>query len=271
MVGSCIKKGWMVLKISWLCSGFIGWKQHFQNIGILLFWGLLAVVEAFGSTRPFDDADYSLDASLSGGPMSTIAGLTEWARDINHVYGITTIVVILVFFAVSIPLLIAVSKFRVREADLKDLKPPKQVHGNAALEFTWTIIPVILLFFIAVPTWEVIFKQPDQAPPGAMKVKVIGHQWWWEFQYPDLGITTANELHLPQKTPVYFEISSADVIHSFWIPQFGGKVDALPGPGVENYLYYVTPPMRNPGLEGGGILSGTMCRIMRPVSCFDEV
>ena len=144
--------------------------------------GLMFSLQAMGNEKPFDDIDYTLNPGLSEAPMSTIAGLTEWARDINYVYGITTIVVTLVFFAVSIPLIIAIAKFRVKEEDLKDLKPPKQVHGNAVLEFAWTIIPVILLLFIAVPTWESIFKQPQSAPPGTF-FTMTAHHWLRPFHY----------------------------------------------------------------------------------------
>ncbi|MGH2350349.1 MAG: cytochrome c oxidase subunit II, partial [Chloroflexota bacterium] len=57
----------------------------------------------------------------------------------------------------------------------------------------------------------------------------IGHQWWWEFQYPELGVTTANELHIPVGVPINLELESADVIHSFWVPHLAGKTDAIPG------------------------------------------
>jgi len=212
-------------------------------ISALLFASSLFAEDGTG---PFDELAYSLSLSFKT-PMDTLAGVTEWARDINYVYAITTVVVTIVFFAVSIPLIITIRRFRMSDEAIKDLPPPKQVHGNPALEFAWTIIPVILLLFIAVPTWQAIFKQPEKAPPGAMLVKVIGHQWWWEFQYPELGITTANELHLPADTPVFFQLTSADVIHSFWVPQFGGKIDVLPGKGAENHLFVTTPSLRKPG------------------------
>ncbi|MCB9229240.1 MAG: cytochrome c oxidase subunit II [Deltaproteobacteria bacterium] len=248
-------------------------SQLLKNKSLPLSWGLLFALQASAQEKAFDEAEYRL-SPLFGGPMNTIAGMTEWARDINHVYGVTTIVAVLVFLAVSIPLIITLYKFRVKEEDLTNLRPPKQIHGNALLEITWTIIPFILLLFIAVPTWQVIFKQPDEPPPGAMVVKVIGHQWWWEFQYPELGITTANELHLPAETPVFFVISSADVIHSFWIPQFGGKVDALPGTNVDNHLYYVTPALRNSDAVGGEVYQGQcveLCGLSHALMRFEAI
>jgi cytochrome c oxidase subunit 2 len=104
---------------------------------------------------------------------------------------------------------------------------PSQVHGNTRLEVAWTIIPSIVLLIIAVPTIGTIFAS-DTVPPNAMPVKVIGHQWWWEFEYPSLGIKTANELHLPLGQTVAFEMESKDVIHSFWFPRMGGKMDVVP-------------------------------------------
>ena len=65
--------------------------------------------------------------------------------------------------------------------------------------------------------------------PSAMRVEVVGHQWWWEYRYPDLNVVTANELHVPVGVPLRLELTSNDVIHSFWAPQFGWKKDAIPG------------------------------------------
>jgi cytochrome c oxidase subunit 2 len=223
---------------------------------------------------PFDEKPYALSGSFNT-PMDTIAGLTDWGQGINYVYGITTAIVAFVFLAVSIPLIYAIRRFRVKESDLAHLKPPKQVHGNALLEFIWTIVPVILLLFIAIPTWQIIFRQPDanHLPAGTMKIEVVGHQWWWEFRYPELGITTANELHLPENTPVYFALSSADVIHSFWVPQFGGKLDAIPGTHI-NHLFLTTPHLQHPGKSGGEYYQGQcaeLCGLSHALMRFEAV
>src|SRR5438874_1508648 len=97
------------------------------------------------------------------------------------------------------------------------------------MEIAWTLAPAVILVFVAVPTVRTIFATAGDAPPDALKVEVIGHQWWWEFKYPELGITTANELHVPVAKAVQVAITSADVIHSFWAPPLGGKRDAIPG------------------------------------------
>jgi cytochrome c oxidase subunit 2 len=130
-----------------------------------------------------------------------------------------------IFLVVQALLLIAV--FRFRERDPKAIPP--QVRGSAKLELIWTVLPAVILVFIAFPTVAAIFRTQAPPPKDALRVKVIGHQWWWEFQYPDLGFATATDLHLPAGRPVSLEIAGADVIHSFWVPQLGGKRDAIPG------------------------------------------
>jgi cytochrome c oxidase subunit 2 len=201
--------------------------------------------------KSFDEAPYKIDGGFDS-PMSTIAGLTEWSRDINHVYLITTVVTIGIFFAVAVPLVYTLYRFRAKEGDDT---PPKQLHGNVALEFLWTVIPVVLLIFIAVPTWKYIFKHEGRpVREDAVKVHVIGHQWWWEFQYPDYGIKTAFELHLPENTPVELTITSADVSHSFWIPRFGGKTSAING--NINRLAFTTPLAVQPEVAGGDYYQG---------------
>jgi cytochrome c oxidase subunit 2 len=107
---------------------------------------------------------------------------------------------------------------------------PPQSHGRAWLEIAWTLGPAIVLLVIAVPTIQVVFRTQTQAKPrDALEVVVRGYQWWWEFTYPALGVVTANELHVPAGRHVVFTLQGPDVIHSFWIPHFGGKRDVVPG------------------------------------------
>lgn len=128
-----------------------------------------------------------------------------------------------VFVLVEAALVYTIIKFRKRPGGPE----ARQIHGNAALEITWTVIPAVILVLIAVPTVKAIFQTQAPAPAGALKVEVIGHQWWWEFKYPELGITTANELYVPVGRTVSFELKTVDVLHSFWMPQMGGKRDLI--------------------------------------------
>lgn len=109
---------------------------------------------------------------------------------------------------------------------------PRQVHGNTQLELAWTLIPAVLISIIAIPTVRTIFSTQADAPPGALEVDVYGFQWWWEFRYPLANgdtVITANEVHVEVGRPVELRMTSRDVIHSFWIPQMGGKRDVIPG------------------------------------------
>ena len=133
---------------------------------------------------------------------------------------------VVVFFGVEAALVWAAIRYRGREGD----PLPNQIHGNTPLEITWTIIPAIILIVILYFTFQTqaaLANPPED--PNAVHVRVIGHQWWWEFQYPDLGVTTANELHIPSKVPIIVTLESADVIHSFWVPLIAGKQDVIPG------------------------------------------
>lgn len=136
-----------------------------------------------------------------------------------------------IFLGVASLLTYALIKFRARPDDLTE---PPQVFGSTQIELSWTIIPILLIIVLFLGTARVIFAVQDaRKPPSALDVIVIGHQFWWEFRYPQLGITTANELHVPlseasKPTPTFMKLTSADVIHSFWIPQLAGKTDLLP-------------------------------------------
>jgi cytochrome c oxidase subunit 2 len=123
-------------------------------------------------------------------------------------------------------------KFRRRKGHEQDV--PTQVHGAPRLEVMWTIAPALLLAGVSVFTIKTIFDLA-QTPSDAIRVTVIGQQWWWEYQYPDvkdtggLPLVTANEMVIPVGRNVELSMTSRDVIHSFWIPRLNGKRDAVPG------------------------------------------
>jgi cytochrome c oxidase subunit II len=107
---------------------------------------------------------------------------------------------------------------------------PKQIEGNHKLEIIWTVIPIILLLILAVPTVITTFHLAEKSTgDDVVKVKVTAHQFWWEFEYPDLKIATGQELYIPTGKKIEFDLTSADVIHSFWVPALGGKTDTNPG------------------------------------------
>jgi cytochrome c oxidase subunit II len=129
-----------------------------------------------------------------------------------------------VFVIVEGLLVFALFRFRHREG-----REPRQVHGNTRLEVAWTIVPAVLLAGVAVPTVATIFDLAGEPPPNALEVTVTGHQWWWEVEYQDEEVVTANEVHVPTDRPVVLTLLSDDVIHSFWVPRLAGKQDLVPG------------------------------------------
>lgn len=136
-----------------------------------------------------------------------------------------------IFVVVAGVTLYCIVRFRQQPGD--DREPP-QIYGSTQIELAWTIVPVliVLVLFLVLARYvnELQLRRP---PAGALEVTVIGRQWWWEIRYPGLGITTANEIHLPAGTrraprPAFLALESADVIHSFWVPQLAGKTDLVP-------------------------------------------
>src|SRR6185369_375207 len=127
----------------------------------------------------------------------------------------------------------AIIAFR-RRADDDGIEPP-QVYGSNPIELAWTMVPLLIVSVLFLVTTRTLLavQKPPPFPPGTVNVTVIGHQWWWEFRYPDLGLVTANELHVPvsdptDRRPTSLRLESVDVVHSFWIPQFNGKTDVIP-------------------------------------------
>jgi cytochrome c oxidase subunit 2 len=157
-------------------------------------------------------------------PQTTVFPVSDYGEMIQNLYVLIFWMAAAVFVGVEGFLLYAIIRYRRRSED----EVPSQVHGNTRLEVAWTIIPSIVLLIIAVPTIGTIFAADAVPTTATQYVKVIGHQWWWEFQYPNLGVVTANELHLPLGETVRFEMESKDVIHSFWFPRMGGKMDVVP-------------------------------------------
>ena len=193
-----------------------------------------------GTFRPRRMASAALLGALALGlaacggeyPNSTFNPNSEYNAAIDALWDKLLFWGTLVFIGVEAALIYTIFKFRRRPGG----GVPKQVHGNTALEITWTAIPAVILIFIAIPTVRTIFKTQAKAAPDALQVEVIGHQWWWEFRYPQYGISTANELYLPNGRTVNFQLKTIDVLHSFWIPQMGGKRDLISN--RTNYLWF---------------------------------
>ena len=159
-------------------------------------------------------------------------------------------VAVAIFVIVEGALLFFAIRYRHRKG--RDTIPP-QVHGNTRLEIAWTILPAVILAGVAVPTVATIFELARDPGPDALEVTVLGHQWWWEFDYPEEGVNVPNELHVPTGRPVHLTMCAVglgyegepapseceadrpvtallgnSVIHSFWAPELFGTQDVFP-------------------------------------------
>jgi cytochrome c oxidase subunit 2 len=176
-------------------------------------------------------------------PQTTVIPKTEAARQIQDLYVLVFWLAVFVFIFVQGGLLYVLWRFRARPGH----ELPEQTHGNTTLEITWTILPAVVLVIMAVPTIRTIFalesdptSSPDGNPP--LVIEITGRQWWWEFKYPDYKmangqtLVTANEVIIPTNRTVSLRITSDNVIHSFWVPQLTGKIDAIPN--HDNHLWF---------------------------------
>ena len=175
-------------------------------------------------------------------PNTVFNHTTEFNEAIDHLFDRMFLLGTIVFVGVEAALVYTIFKFRRREGG----QEPRHVHGNTTIEILWTVIPAVILLFLAVPTVRTIFRTQAKAKAGALQVEVIGHQWWWEFRYPEYTrtlpngkldtLTTANELYIPSGRTVNFSLRTADVIHSFGIPRLAGTRDLIAN--HTNYLWF---------------------------------
>jgi cytochrome c oxidase subunit II len=154
------------------------------------------------------------------------------AESIYHLSVFVLAITAVIFLVVFSLLAYAVVKFRSPATGAE--REPAQVYGSTQIELAWTVIPILIVVVLFLATARVIHAIQDAPKPAtAVEVTAIGHQFWWEFRYPALGIVTANELHVPvsdpvHPTPTFLKLLSADTDHSFWIPQLAGKTDLIP-------------------------------------------
>ncbi len=179
----------------------------------------------------------ALILSACGGddlPQNTLSPRSERARNIDGLFMLTLVIAGIIFVAVQGAILVSVWKYRHKKGEGD--RPVKQIHGNTKLEIAWTIAPALILAVIAVPTVQTIFENAE-ARENAINVTVVGHQWWWEYQYTDFvredgsPLITANEFYMPVDREIALTLlaDDGDVIHSFWIPNLSGKRDVVPG------------------------------------------
>jgi len=187
--------------------------------------------------------------------ISTLTPAGPVGKEQLNILLLSVAIMTFVVIVVSVIYLLAFVKFR--RSKVGENFMPKQVEGSHTLEVIWTVIPIILLLILAVPTLTATYKFADVAAMDevdeegnktALTVNVAAKLYWWEFEYPDLGIITAQELVVPTDEKVYFNLIAADVKHSFWIPAVGGKMDT----NVDNLnKFYLQFDKESEGLKDG--------------------
>ena len=184
-----------------------------------------------------------------GYPQTTLAPKADFAELLDQVFRRSFQLATIVFFLVEGVLIWALFRFRGKPGDAE----PAQTHGNAMLEVVWTVIPAVILVFIAIPTIQTIFKTAEVPTDNPLVIEVTGHQWWWEFRYPEYNLVTAGDMHVPTGRTVDLRMTTGDVVHSFWTPQLAGKRDVFPG--RDNRLWFRT--------ETAGRLPGPVRGVLR--------
>jgi cytochrome c oxidase subunit 2 len=166
--------------------------------------------------------------------------LSQPAQEIKELSMLVLAICAAIFLIVTGLLVYAIVRFRHRAGD--EASEPPQIYGSNQIETAWTVLPILIVFVLILVTSRTIADiQNRKAAPGAVHATIVGHQWWWEIRYPELGIVAANELHVPasdvsRRQPTFLKLQSADVAHSFWVPQLAGKTDVIPG--RENSMWF---------------------------------
>ncbi len=165
-------------------------------------------------------------ASASAAPWVT-APASDASNLLSELFWLTLVLAGVVF--VLVEALLIYSSLRFRRRAISRTHEPAQIHGNTRLEVMWAIVPALILIGLFGVSVRTLNALGTTEPADAMHVQVQGRQFTWTFTYPDSGVSTTNELHLPVGKPIVFDVTAVDVIHSFWVPEMHGKIDAIPG------------------------------------------
>jgi len=194
-----------------------------------------------------------LTSSVLTAQETTPSTLAPASTSAYQIFNLSIFVVTItggIFLIVGGLLAVTLYRFRARKSD--PMGEPPQIYGSTQIELAWTVIPILTVVILFLTTARIIFAIQDAPKPKtALDVTVIGHQFWWEFRYPKYGVVTANELHIPTSSDAapaatFLKLTSADVNHSFWIPQLAGKTDL-----IANHVNSMWMDPRKPGLYLG--------------------
>jgi cytochrome c oxidase subunit 2 len=185
-------------------------RQRLAFLGALVGAGLLL---GACSLIEIDDA-----------PLTTFKPAGPFSERINNLFWPVFWIAVAIFALVQGAILVSVFLFRDREG----AKEARQLHGSPRLEVLWTVIPALILTGVAIPTTAAVFDLTE-CDSDALEIQVTGHQWWFEYHYPEADINTANVMVIPAGQEVCAVMTSDDVIHNFWIPALNGKRYLIPG------------------------------------------
>ena len=218
-------------------------KQRFSRRWLILLLAVVVLAAAIPAARAVAQSgilgvDCPPDCMISFPVPSIARPASNEAAKINGLFNFILIAAGIVFVLVESMLLFTVLRHRNR--------PPQsavQFHGNTKLEIAWTAAPAVILAVVMGATLQTMGQVRAVTSENVLRVTAVGHQWWWEFRYPDLGIVTANEMIVPVNTVIEVALESVDVEHGFWAPELFGKMDAVPG--YTNRVRFTPTVVRN--------------------------
>lgn len=165
--------------------------------------------------------------------QNILAPFSPAAAETAQLFYFVFVIAVLIFILVEGLLVFFVLRYQRRAEN----EHPEQYHGNTKLEVTWTVIPALILVVVFALTIRTMGQVGPTNPPGqGIPIRVIGHQWWWEVQYNDGKVKYATDIHIPAGQVVNVELTSDNVIHSFWVPSIMGKTDVVPGHTNKTWL-----------------------------------
>jgi cytochrome c oxidase subunit II len=166
---------------------------------------------------------------LASVPVPVLDPVSPNAAAIFHLFLVVFLICMVILTIVVALICTSLVRFRATGGEI-----PAQIFGSDRAEIVWTVFPVLIVLFLAIMSAKLILSATataaaEVAGPGDADLIVVGHQWWWEVRYPKSGVVTANEIHIPIGRKFLVRVDSADVIHSFWVPQLAPKMDMVPG------------------------------------------
>ena len=188
---------------------------------------ILFAIAAFPGTAGAQTADQVRSIQNIFDPLSKPAEI------LNDTARLVLLICLMIFVIVAGLLLYSVWRYRRREGD-DDTEEPSQVYGSNAIELAWTIPPILIVIVLVLITARTVGEiNVIHSSKDTVQLRVIGHRFWWELQYPGYGVTAANEIHVPVSylstpRPIQMTLDSADVVHGFWVPQLNGKLWVVP-------------------------------------------